>query len=92
MIVIDGGDGFYNAGKEIVEGKNGWQKIYLEIFTPPTFFNRKIKIFVWNNSPDSTYFDDFKITQRNKKIYPEFTGIPAMQILWRTMNRTQQSR
>ena len=80
IIVIDGGEGFYNAGKNIIDEKQGWQKIYLEVSTPPTFFNRKIKIFTWNNSQDSVYFDDMQIIHRNKKIYPEYNGIPSLQI------------
>ncbi len=80
VIVIDGGQGFYNAGKEIIDSKNGWQKIFLEVFAPPTFFNAKIRIFAWNNSTDSVYFDDLQIIHCNKKTYPEYDGIPTLHI------------
>jgi hypothetical protein len=80
IIVIDGGQGFYNAGKHIIEEKNGWQKLFLEVFIPPNFLNRKVKIFAWNNSRDSVYFDDLQIIHRNKKIYPEFEGVQTLQI------------
>lgn len=80
VVVIDGGDGFYNASQKIVEEKKGWQKIYLEVFTPPTFSNGKLTIFAWNNTPDTVYFDDLQITYRDKKIFPEFSRVPSLQI------------
>lgn len=73
VIVIDGGEGVYHAGKFLVdEDKDGWQKIYLEIYTPPNFFKGEVKIFVWNNSQETVYFDDLQIVHRNKKSYPEY--------------------
>ncbi len=73
VLVADGGEGFYYAGQEIVEiSDNGWEKIQLEVFVPPTFTNGRFKIYIWNNSLDTVFYDDFKITHRKDKIYPEF--------------------
>ena len=81
VIVIDGGEGFYTAGKFVVEeNENGWEKVFLEVFTPPHFFNGKVKIFVWNNSHEPVYFDDIQIVHRNTKDYPEFDPHNALHI------------
>ena len=71
---------FYNAGKYVIE-KNGkgWEKMLLEAYTPPNFTRGKVKIFVWNNSTDSVYFDDFKIEHRTTKEYPVFDKNDALQ-------------
>ncbi len=81
VIVIDGGPGNYIAGKEIVEeDRNGWEKIYLEFFVPPTFTHDSAKIYTWINSPDTIYFDDFEIMHSNNKTYPDYKNLAAMQI------------
>ncbi|WP_297088490.1 CotH kinase family protein [uncultured Draconibacterium sp.] len=81
VIVIDGGDGFYNAGKFVVEKKaDGWEKIFLEVFTPPTFTKGQVKVFVWNNSPDSVYFDDLQIEHRKTKDYPVYEKTDGLQL------------
>ncbi|QGY43247.1 hypothetical protein GM418_06115 [Maribellus comscasis] len=74
VVVIDGGNGFYQAGKHVLEEQNGWQKIFVEYFVPPNFYSGKVKIFVWNNSSDTVYFDDLQIVLSNRKNYPEYTG------------------
>ncbi|WP_346855339.1 CotH kinase family protein [uncultured Draconibacterium sp.] len=80
VIVIDGGEGFYHAGKFVVEKQNGWEKIFLEVYTPPNFFKDKVKVFVWSNSPDTVYFDDLEIEHRSKKEYPAYENNDALQL------------
>jgi hypothetical protein len=81
VIVIDGGEGFYTAGKFVVEeNENGWEKIFLEVFTPPGFLFGKVKIFVWNNSQETVYFDDIQIVHRHTKEYPEYDPFTALHI------------
>jgi hypothetical protein len=81
VIVIDGGEGFYNAGKFVVEeGENGWEKIFLEVFTPPHFLFGKVKVYVWNNSGEPVYFDDIQIVHRHTKDYPEYEPFSALHI------------
>ncbi len=73
VIIIDGGNGLYHGGKFLAEEhENGWQKIYLEAFIPLNFYEGSVKIFVWNNSKDTVYFDDLEIVVRDKKKYPEY--------------------
>jgi len=79
VIAIDGGPGFYFAGKHIIEkNENGWEKILLEYHVPPNFNAEKFKTYVWNNSKDTVYFDDFKIIHRNSKKYPDFDEVKGL--------------
>lgn len=81
LIVIDCGEGYYNAGKFVAEkNENGWEKIILEVFTPPHFLLGKVKVYVWNNSQEPVYFDDIQIVHRNTKDYPEYDPLNALHI------------
>ena len=81
VLVIDGGEGFYIAGNDVIEiGKNGWNKIFVEYHVPPNFYSGKVKIYAWSNSNDTVYFDDLKIVHRNKKIYPEYKNVRGLQL------------
>ncbi len=94
-IIIDGGEGFYSGGKYLVEkDENGWQKIFLEVYTPPNFSRGKVKIFVWNNSQDTVYFDDIEIMHRDKKQYPEYQTKDAIKMYVddKDLARLQQKR
>ncbi|MGC9355316.1 MAG: CotH kinase family protein, partial [Mariniphaga sp.] len=80
-ISIDGGDGFYRASTKVIEERtDGWEKIFLDVFTPPDFFNGKVKVYVWNNSQESVYFDDIQIVHRHTKDYPEYDPFSALHI------------
>ncbi|MBT6763556.1 MAG: hypothetical protein HOA90_03360, partial [Prolixibacteraceae bacterium] len=81
VIAIDGGEGFYNAGKYVIEkSENGWEKIFLEYFVPPNFYSGKVKVYLWNNSSDTVYFDDFQIVHRNNKKYPDYADVKGLQM------------
>lgn len=74
VVVADGGEkGIYEAAKNVIQkGKDGWEKIYLEYYVPPNFLADTVKIFAWNNTPDTIYFDDLEIKHQTRKIYPLF--------------------
>ena len=81
IIVADGGPGFYQPSKLVVEkGKNNWEKVFLEYHVPPNFTSGKFKIYVWNNSRDTVYFDDLQIILRETKKYPGFSDVPGLQL------------
>lgn len=80
VLVADGGPGFYYAGKQIAQSENGWEQIWLEIFVPPTFKRGKFRIYAWNNSQDTLYFDDLNIVHRKRKTYPSFDSLPGLAI------------
>lgn len=79
VIALDGGPGFYYAGKHVIEkDENGWERIFLECHIPPNFNSEKFKIYVWNYSQDTVYFDDFKIVIRDLKKYPDFSDVNGL--------------
>ncbi len=64
-------DDLYMATKEPTEiAPNGWEKLEMEIYTPPNYRGGKLKIYVWNNGSDSVYFDDLIIHRKRRKSYP----------------------
>lgn len=52
--------------------ENGWEKIELEVYTPPNFNYSELNFYVWNNSEDTIYFDDISIKRLSGKKYPEY--------------------
>jgi hypothetical protein len=60
---------------------NGWQKLEMEVYTPPTFYRDEITFYVWNNSDDTIYFDDMVIERLPKKIYPDYKEEPLSVVL-----------
>ncbi|WP_167617680.1 CotH kinase family protein [Maribellus sediminis] len=82
LIVADGGEvGGYEASGNVVEkGKDGWEKIELEYYVPPNYFSGKVKIYAWNNTADTIYFDDLQIIHRNKKEYASFESYPKLRL------------
>ncbi len=56
--------------------ENGWEKLELEVYTPPTFFMDELSFYVWNNGTDTVYFDNFKIERYVKKKYIQFNEKP----------------
>ena len=60
---------------------DGWEKLEMEVYTPPTFFRDELTFYVWNNSNDTIYFDDFTIERLPKKIYPDYKEEPLSVVL-----------
>lgn len=69
---------YYNATSSAIEkDENGWEKLEMEFFVPPIANKDNIfSFYVWNNSVDTVYFDDFKIERSAHKIYPEYNFTP----------------
>lgn len=75
---------FYKAVSTPVEkDKNGWEKLEMEVFTPPFFDETRDKliIYVWNNSKDTIWFDDLRIKHELKKVYPTYREAPLAIVL-----------
>ncbi len=71
----------YLAVSEPVEKKDGWEKLELEVFTPPTFNYEKLKFYVWNNGSDTVFFDDLVIERFRKKVFPVYREEPLAIVL-----------
>ena len=54
----------------------GWEKLVLDVYTPPLFFNDEVIFYAWNNGSDTIYFDDFKIERISSKQYPAYLEDP----------------
>jgi hypothetical protein len=75
---------FYKTAKiPVTVDSAGWEKLELEVFTPPFFdgISDYLQVYVWNNSKDTVYFDDIKIERFAKKDYPVYKEEPLSIIL-----------
>jgi hypothetical protein len=63
---------YLKALHPVATDSTGWQKLVLEVFTPPIFEGKDLKIYIWNNSKDTIYFDDFMVEHLRKKKYPVY--------------------
>lgn len=82
LIVADGGDegGYEASGNVIKKGKDGWEQIALEYYVPPNFMDGKIKIYAWNNTADTVYFDDLQIVHRANKEYASLDNYKKLRL------------
>ncbi len=64
------------TSKPIEIDDKGWERLELDVYTPPGFFRDKLVFYAWNNGSDTVYFDDFKIERLAKKQYPSFEEEP----------------
>ncbi len=65
-------DAFYQSTSEAKVSENGWEQLELEFFIPPNYTDDELKIYVWNNSNDTIYFDDYRIQIKASKEYPVY--------------------
>jgi len=64
--------------------ENGWEKLELDVYTPPDYKGDTLLIYVWNNSTDTVYFDDLIIERKAHKIYPEYNYDEGLNIVMDT--------
>ena len=69
-------DLYITTAEPVKKDKNGWEKLEMDLFTPPTFSGKELMIYVWNNSNDTIYFDDLRISHPARKTYPSYTEEP----------------
>lgn len=57
--------GFYqqSANHLKVDG-NGWEQVMLNITIPPDYKGNTLKVYLWNDSGETVYFDDLSIIRR----------------------------
>jgi hypothetical protein len=67
----------YKPSAFIIEtAEDGWEKLLLEVYTPPNFNYESLKFYVWNNGTDTVFFDDLVIRRLPRKHYPEYSLPP----------------
>ncbi len=74
ILVADGVDdeAYYGNNDGFGMSEDGWEKITLDVFTPPINKYDKLKIYCWNKGKDTIFFDDLKIERLPEKTYPEY--------------------
>lgn len=71
----------YVASNKVFEkGTNGWERIEIDVFTPLGFNGNEIKVYVWNNTTDTVFFDDLRIERLSGKVYPDYS-LEALSII-----------
>jgi hypothetical protein len=79
VLVASGKDAkkLYKPSSRVIEtDTGGWEKIFLEVYTPPNFNYENLKFYVWNNGSDTVFFDDLLIRRLPRKHYPEYNQSP----------------
>ncbi len=57
--------GFYQqSANHMRVDANGWEQVMLNITIPPDYKGNTLKVYLWNDSGETVYFDDFCITRR----------------------------
>jgi hypothetical protein len=59
---IDSGEFWAGSNEVVATSTNGWKKLRLR-FHVPEGIKKGIKVYVWNNSPEMVYLDDFTVTR-----------------------------
>ncbi len=60
---------------------DGWERLEMDVFTPPSFVNERLSFYVWNNDTDTVYYDDFTIERFHKPPYPDYKDYPLSLML-----------
>jgi len=72
-------DMFYKIMSVGERKENGWEELKLDFFLPPNYNDHTLKIYVWNNSSDTVYFDDLSVRITSRITYPVYNE-PAFHI------------
>jgi len=74
---------FYKYNRTVLEhGDNGWDKIILEAFIPPTYNGEEIKVFAMNDSKTGdAFFSDLEVIVYNRKPYPSYEDTKSFELI-----------
>lgn len=94
-LVVQGDKAYslYFAKKKAVEvTDDGWEKLEMYVDIPPNI--RSFKVYAWNISDDSVYFDDLRIQQLPPQEFSVFNGEPRLHLYFTDskMKRFQEKR
>ncbi|MCF6341826.1 MAG: hypothetical protein L3J31_03350, partial [Bacteroidales bacterium] len=68
-------------GNPVETGENGWERLEMEVYSPPGFHSNQINFYVWNNGSDTVYFDDLVLERLPHKRYPSYKEEPLSIVL-----------
>lgn len=58
---------YYQSSRAFGKETLGWKYMEAEFFVPKDMTGTELRIYVWNNSAQNVYFDDFKISYYKRK-------------------------
>ncbi|MDA7501672.1 CotH kinase family protein [Chitinophagales bacterium] len=61
MLVVQGGDQIYSKASTLIESDGDWDLLQVEVTIPVNQLFDVLKIYVWNPTDDTAYFDDLTI-------------------------------
>lgn len=67
-IIVSGDDFYFTKSKVVESGKDGWEKIKLELYINKKLAGKRLGAYLYNPSADPVYFDDFRII-RYKSVF-----------------------
>ncbi len=59
---------------------DGWEKLEVQLRTPPNYTGNNLKIYLWNPTKELCYFDDLRIEQIEYMEYPDYDSINSINI------------
>ncbi|NNC82599.1 MAG: hypothetical protein HKN79_03405, partial [Flavobacteriales bacterium] len=74
LLIGSSDDFWYKATPAGEADDEGWQKLYLDFYVPPTFSSDEIKIYAWNPDTATVYFDDMTISKVDPGIKATYGG------------------
>jgi hypothetical protein len=60
--------------------ENGWEKLEVQLRTPPNYSENDLLVYIWNPKKTISYFDDLKVEQTEFMVYPEFEDQVSLNI------------
>ena len=67
FLVVTIGKHFWQGTIDVVQKKNGWNKLEFSITVPDSAYNEPIVVYCWNNTKNVVYFDNMTIKRKNYK-------------------------
>lgn len=64
-LVATSGDKFWICSTDVLEQKNGWQKLSINFAIPDKIYTDPIVFYCWNNSKRVVFFDNLQIKKKN---------------------------
>jgi hypothetical protein len=67
FIVVTIGKHFWQGTIDVVQKKNGWNKLEFNIVVPDSAYTDPLVVYCWNNTKNNVYFDNMTIKRKNIK-------------------------
>lgn len=65
FLVATIGKSFWKGATEVVQKKDGWNKLEFKIIVPDSVYKDPLVVYCWNNTKNAVYFDNMTIKRHN---------------------------